>query len=82
MAYDNVIDAYCWHSTLQSPLLEHHNQFQSPFVQVLVSNIGCLKDEVYVYDTMYSSVPTSTANTIAHLTSCSSSVLTIKMVDV
>ena len=46
-----------------------------------MSNLGCKKDVVYVYDSMYTSLPASTVDTVAGLAFCSS-VLTIKMVDV
>ena len=49
---------------------------------IFVSNIGCESNVVHVYDTFYTSLPSSTVNTIARLAFCSSDVLTIKMVDV
>ena len=79
---------------LQPPTLEQINGFQvhtGKYVQFLnvrrnhwifVSNLGCKEDVVYVYDTMYSSLPASTVDTVARLAFCSSSALTIKMVDV
>ena len=79
---------------LQSPTLEQINGFDTHsghFVQmvyvrsshwILVSNLGCEKNTVNVYDTMYSSLPSSTVDTIARLVFCPSSKLVIRMVDV
>ena len=79
---------------LQPITLEQTKGFQSHagnFVQVLnvrnshwvlVSNLGCQSNVVFVYDTMYQSLPSSTVDTIARLAFCQSSTLTIKMVDV
>ena len=80
---------------LQPPTLEQtrggFTGHTGPFAQilnirnshwVLVSNLGCGKDVVHVYDTMYESLPSSTINTIAGLAFCPLSELNIKMVDV
>ena len=79
---------------LEPPTLEQINGFQAhtgTFAQVLnmksnhwilVSNLGCENNTVHVYNTMHSSLPMSTVDTIARLAFCSSDVLTIKMVDV
>lgn len=79
---------------LQPPTLEQIQGFEVHFHQfiqilnvrnnhwILVSNLGCDKDVVHVYDTMYSSIPSSTVDTIARLVFCSSATLTIKMVEV
>ena len=79
---------------LEPPTLEQIQGFQlhsGEFVQLLnvrnshwivVSNLGCDKDVVNVYDTMYPSIPSSTSDTIACLVFCHSATLTIKMVDV
>ena len=77
---------------LELPTLEQVFQLHSgEFVQLLnvpnshwivVSNLGCDKDVVNVYDTMYPSIPSSTSDTIACLVFCHSATLTIKMVDV
>ena len=49
---------------------------------VLVSNIGCDSGVVNVYDTLYQSLPSSTLCTITNLVFCSTSTLSIKLVDV
>ena len=49
---------------------------------ILVSNVGCDKGVVHVYDTMYFSIPLSTVHTITRLVLCPTSKLTLKMVDV
>ena len=79
---------------LQPPTLEQINGFEAHsghFVQVLnvrrshwivVSNLGCDSDAVNVYDTMYTSIPSSTVDTVARLMFCSSPTLTIRMVEV
>ena len=79
---------------LEPPTLEQIQGFQlhfGEFIQLLnarnshwivVSNLGCDKDVGNVYDTMYPSIPSSTADTIARLVFCHSATLTIKMVDV
>lgn len=80
---------------LQPPTLEQtkggFTGHTGPFAQilnirnshwVLVSNLGCDKHVVHVYDTLYTSLPSSTINTIAGLAFCSLSELEIKMVDV
>ena len=79
---------------LQPPTLEQINGFEAHsghFLQVLnvgrshwivVSNLGCERNVVNVYDTMYMSLPSSTVDTIARLVFCPSPILTIRMVDV
>ena len=79
---------------LQSPTLEQINRFEAhsgDFVQIgnvrsshwiLVCNLGCERNTVNVYDTMYLSLPSSTVDTIARLVFCPSPKLVIRMVDV
>ena len=79
---------------LQPPILELIQGFRvhsGEFLQllnvrrshwILVSNVGCDKGVVHVYDTMYSSIPLSTVHTITRLVLCQSSKLTLKMVGV
>ena len=79
---------------LKPPTLEQIQGFQlhsGEFVQLLnvrnsywivVSNLGCDKDVVNFYDTMYPSIPSSTSDIIARLVFCHSATLTIKMVEV
>ena len=80
----------CWHSNFQTSADCTLEQTRGgPFAQILNShwvlvsiNLGCGKDVVHVYDTMYKRLPSSTINTIAGLAFCPLSELKIKMVDV
>ena len=49
---------------------------------VIVFNLGCESDAVNMYDTMYSSIPSLTVDTVARMMFCSSPTLTIRMVEV
>ena len=86
-----------WHSSFHTPKGYNHrriNGFEAHsghFVQVLnvrrshwivVSNLGCESNAVNVYDTMYTSIPSSTVDTVARLMFCSSPTVTIRMVEV
>ena len=76
---------------LQPPTLEQIQGFRvhsGEFLQLFrhshwipVSNVGCDKGVVHVYDTMYSSIPLSTVHTITRLVLYPISKLTLKMVN-